>query len=117
MTTYGGMGLNYLQDLVHSGRHREHGSESRLHVAAAAAPSAPPADAAWPNAAVGDWPSYNRTPSSQRFSPLNQINTKNVGQLKVLCTYDLHEFTSFESVPDHGGWRFDRHHRVRYFLP
>jgi alcohol dehydrogenase (cytochrome c) len=47
--------------------------------------------------ATGDWPSYNRTPSSQRYSPLDQINIKNAGQLKVLCTYDLHEFTSFES--------------------
>jgi hypothetical protein len=25
-------------------------------------------------------PSYNRTPTSQRFSPLDQINTKNVGK-------------------------------------
>ena len=47
--------------------------------------------------AAGDWPSYNRTPSSQRFSPLDQINTKNVANLKVLCTYDLHTITAFES--------------------
>jgi alcohol dehydrogenase (cytochrome c) len=54
-------------------------------------------NAEWPDTTIGDWPSYNRTPSSQRYSSLNQIDRKNVGGLKVLCTYDLHEFTSFES--------------------
>jgi alcohol dehydrogenase (cytochrome c) len=49
------------------------------------------------SAAAGDWPSYNRTLTSERFSPLGQINTKNVGQLKVLCTYDIDQFTAFES--------------------
>jgi alcohol dehydrogenase (cytochrome c) len=44
-----------------------------------------------------DWPSYNRTVKSQRYSQLRQINTKNVGRLKVLCTYDLGKFASFES--------------------
>lgn len=47
--------------------------------------------------AEGDWPSYNRTLSSDRLSPLSQINTTNVGKLRVLCTYQVHEFTSFES--------------------
>ncbi len=47
--------------------------------------------------AAEDWPSYNRTLSSDRLSPLSQINTTNVGKLRVLCTYDVHEFTSFES--------------------
>ncbi len=44
-----------------------------------------------------DWPSYNRTLTSERYSPLDQINTKNVGRLTVLCTYDTREYTSFES--------------------
>src|SRR5580693_1426503 len=48
---------------------------------AAAAPSAPTP----PPAAAGDWPSYNKTLTSERFADLDQINTKNVGQLKVLC--------------------------------
>ena len=61
-------------------------------VAASAASEATP-----PNVAADDWPSYNRTLSSDRFSPLAQINTSNVGRLKVLCTYDVHEFTSFEA--------------------
>jgi alcohol dehydrogenase (cytochrome c) len=56
-----------------------------------------PAEQALPNAAAGDWPSYNRTLTSERFSPLGQINTKNVGQLKVLCTYDNDQFTGFQS--------------------
>ena len=56
----------------------------------------PPAEAPLPSAA-GDWPSYNRTLTSERYSPLNQINTKNVGKLKVLCTYDVGQFAAFES--------------------
>ncbi len=58
----------------------------------AAAAGAPPA-----NPTPGDWPSYNQTLSSERFSSLNQINTTNVGQLKVLCVYDTKQHTSFQS--------------------
>ena len=47
--------------------------------------------------AAGDWPSYNRTLTSERYSQLSQINTKNVGKLKVLCTYDVDQFAAFES--------------------
>src|SRR5271154_4537541 len=50
--------------------------------------AAAPAPAAGPSPAAADWPSYNKTLSSERFSDLSQINTKNVGKLKVLCTYD-----------------------------
>ena len=64
--------------------------------AGAVAPS-PAADAPSPSAAAGDWPSYNRTLTSERYSQLSQINTKNVGKLKVLCTYDVGEFAAFES--------------------
>lgn len=46
-------------------------------------------------AATGDWPSYNRTLTSERFSDLSAINTSNVGKLKVLCTYDTHRHTGF----------------------
>jgi alcohol dehydrogenase (cytochrome c) len=98
MTTYGGMALNYLKTIsTPAGMVSTEANPAYKAPQAAAAPSPPLADAAWPNAAAGDWPSYNRTPSSQRFSPLTQINTKNVGRLKVLCTYDTHQFTSFES--------------------
>ncbi len=44
-----------------------------------------------------DWPSYNRTVKSQRYSPLREINTRNVAGLKVLCTYDFGKFASFEA--------------------
>src|SRR6516162_1307717 len=59
--------------------------------AAAPAPTAPPSPAA------ADWPSYNKTLTSERFSDLSQINTKNVAKLKVLCTYDTWRITSFET--------------------
>ncbi len=58
---------------------------------------APPAQASVPSTTAGDWPSYNRTLTSERYSQLSQINTKNVGQLKVLCTYDIGQFAAFES--------------------
>ena len=35
-----------------------------------------------------DWPSYNRTLTSERFAALDTINTKNVRDIKVLCSYD-----------------------------
>ena len=44
-----------------------------------------------------DWPSYNKTLTSGRYSQLSQINTNNVSKLKVLCTYDTKQFTSFET--------------------
>ena len=59
--------------------------------AAAPAPAAPRPPAA------ADWPSYNKTLTSERFSDLSQINTRNAGKLKVLCTYNTGRFTSFES--------------------
>jgi alcohol dehydrogenase (cytochrome c) len=97
MTTYGGMGLNYLKTLSTPAGTVSTEVNPAYQAVAPAASARPATDEAWPNAAAGDWPSYNRTPSSQRYSPLTQINTKNVGQLKVLCTYDTHQFTSFES--------------------
>ena len=48
-------------------------------------------------ATTGDWASYNKTLTSERYSELSQINTQNVGKLKVLCSYDVKEFLSFES--------------------
>ena len=58
---------------------------------------AAPAPAAPPSPAAADWPSYNKTLTSERFSDLRQINTKNVAKLKVLCTYDTWRITSFET--------------------
>lgn len=46
-----------------------------------------------------EWPSYNRTLTSDRYSPLSQINRDNVSTLKVLCTYDTKEHTGLETGP------------------
>src|SRR5215472_6892620 len=54
-----------------------------------------PASAPPPSPSAADWPSYNKTLTSERFSDLSQINTKNVAKLKVLCTYDTWRLTSF----------------------
>jgi len=97
MTTYGGMGLNYLRTLSTPAGTVSVETNPAYKAPAPVASASPPSDTAWPNAAPGDWPSYNRTPSSQRYSPLAQINAKNVGNLKVLCTYDLHTITAFET--------------------
>ena len=67
---------------------------------AAAEPSASTAPASSqgaPGATEGDWPSYNRTLTSDRFSALSQINSKNADKLKILCTYDTDVFTGFNS--------------------
>lgn len=64
--------------------------------AGAVAPS-PPAEAPLPDTTTADWPSYNRTLTSERYSQLSQINTKNAGKLKVLCTYETNQYISFES--------------------
>lgn len=65
----------------------------------ATAPAAPPASqpAAQPAAPAADWPSYNRTLTGERFAALAEIGRGNVGQLRVLCTFDTGEQTSFQS--------------------
>jgi quinoprotein glucose dehydrogenase len=48
----------------------------------------------------GDWPAYGRDPGGIRYSPLDQINTKNVWQLQRAWTYHTRESgRSFESTP------------------
>jgi quinoprotein glucose dehydrogenase len=42
-----------------------------------------------PKAAAGDWQSYNHDMASTRYSPLKQINAKNVATLKTAWTYSL----------------------------
>jgi alcohol dehydrogenase (cytochrome c) len=61
------------------------------------APTTPQADAQPPN--IGTWSSYNGTLTSQRYSPLSEINTKNVNGLKVLCSYDTKLHEGFETGP------------------
>src|SRR5208337_4092706 len=67
-------------------------------IGAGAQPSASTASAspqAAPAATEGDWPSYNKTLTSDRFSALSQINSKNADKLKILCTYDTGQYTGF----------------------
>lgn len=45
------------------------------------------------------WLSFNRTLTSERFTPLDQINRENASRMKVECTYDTGEFTSFQAGP------------------
>ncbi len=45
----------------------------------------------------GDWPSYNRTLTSDRYSQLAQINRSNIAGLKVLCVYDTGQYAGFNS--------------------
>ncbi len=44
-----------------------------------------------------DWPSYNRTLTSDRYATLETIDAKNVARLKVLCSFDTGEHTSFQT--------------------
>ncbi len=48
---------------------------------------------------AGDWPSYNRTLAGDRFSPLAEINTGNVAQLRTICSYTLPEVTALQTGP------------------
>jgi alcohol dehydrogenase (cytochrome c) len=96
MATYAGMMRNYLISWSAPPGTVTTESNAAYKGAGAHAPSHP-AEAASAGLNSGDWPSYNRTLTSERYSPLSQINTKNVGKLKVLCTYDVDQFAAFES--------------------
>ncbi|MFN8445899.1 MAG: PQQ-binding-like beta-propeller repeat protein [Caldilineaceae bacterium] len=48
---------------------------------------------------TGDWPSYNNTLRSERYSTLNQITTENVGNLTNNCTLSLGETANFQTGP------------------
>jgi alcohol dehydrogenase (cytochrome c) len=61
-------------------------------------PAVAPSPAATPpGREAADWPTYNRTLTSDRYSPLSQLDTKNVSELRVLCTYDIDQWVTFES--------------------
>ena len=96
ISTLGGLSRNYLISLSAPPGTATTESNAAYKSTGAVAP-APPAEAPSPNTTAGDWPSYNRTLTSERYSQLSQINTKNVGKLKVLCTYDVDQFAAFES--------------------
>src|SRR5579864_7263607 len=46
-----------------------------------------------------DWPIYGGTTENNHFSPLDQINRKNVTQLEVAWTYDTEESGGLQSSP------------------
>jgi alcohol dehydrogenase (cytochrome c) len=93
---FAGMALNYFKSMNQPAGTAT--TEVNPAFTAPVAPAAPAASAAQStNATAGDWPSYNKTLTSERFSELNQINTTNVGGLKVLCTYDTKQLSSFAS--------------------
>jgi alcohol dehydrogenase (cytochrome c) len=48
---------------------------------------------------AGDWPVYNRTLAGERFSPLAEIDTGNVAQLRTICSYTLPEVTALQTGP------------------
>lgn len=47
----------------------------------------------------GDWLAHGRTYDEQRFSPLDQINDKNVGQLGLAWSYDTSTTRGLEASP------------------
>ncbi len=114
VSTFAGLSRNFIITLgAPAGKVR---TESNPAYQNSVTPSSPQTTDAASNPATADWPSYNRTAMSQRYSPMNEINTTNVGRLKVLCTYDLHELAAFESgliMVDNAS---HRHDRVRYFF-
>ncbi len=49
---------------------------------------------------VGDWHHYGRTPYGQRYSPLSQITTGNVGKLKVAWQYQTGDLKGPDDVTE-----------------
>src|SRR5215831_5660237 len=47
--------------------------------------------------AADDWPGYNNTLTSERYSPLREIDAAHVPGLKVLCTFDTGEEGGFQT--------------------
>ena len=52
---------------------------------------------------AADWPTYNRDAASTRYSPLTQINTKNVGKLTQAWSYALKSEATGRGAPRAGG--------------
>src|SRR6516225_1802460 len=45
-----------------------------------------------------EWPAYGRDGGGARFSPLKQINDRNVSKLKVAWTYQTGELKKYEGT-------------------
>jgi glucose dehydrogenase len=52
-----------------------------------------------PNPKAGEWPSQARDYANTRYSPLDQINTKNVDQLRIAWTFSDGTFFGHEGAP------------------
>ena len=55
------------------------------------------------DAQSGDWPMYNRDPAGTRYSPLTQINTKNVATLTKAWSYALKSAATGRGAPRASG--------------
>ena len=76
---------------------RSTAAATALSAAAALAGQAGAAPSTAASPAPTEWPSYNRTLTSERFSPLKAIDTANVAGLKVVCTYDTGQTLGFQT--------------------
>ena len=45
----------------------------------------------------GDWMTYNEPLSGDRYSPLAEITTANVGRVRQVCAFDAPEAVNFQS--------------------
>lgn len=54
---------------------------------------------AQPSQTGSDWPSYNRTPTGERFAPQTEITPANAASLRQVCSYDTGLRTSFQTGP------------------
>jgi PQQ-dependent dehydrogenase (methanol/ethanol family) len=61
------------------------------------APGTPPVESPQAPDAGKDWPSYNKTLTSNRFSSLDEINRATVARMAVLCTFDTGVHTGFNT--------------------
>lgn len=52
---------------------------------------------------AADWPMYNRDPAGTRYSPLTQINAKNVSKLKLVWAYGLKSDSTRPNAPRASG--------------
>ena len=51
------------------------------------------------NSEPGNWLTYSRDYSGQRYSPLDQINTANVAKLRMAWMRQVNELDTFETSP------------------
>ena len=81
---------------------------------AAAAPALLPAAA---EAGDGDWPSYNRTLTSERYCAAGRNQHRDCRQAEGVVHLRHWAVLELRVRPDHGQRRFDRRYQVRHFLP